>query len=76
MKMKMSDYKDIDSYILNFPLETQKILEKIRVTIHRAAPEAKETISYGIPTFTLNGNLIHFAAYEKSYWIIPRSIRD
>jgi len=71
MKIKMSEYKDIDSYILNFPLETQKILEKIRETIHMAAPEAKETISYGIPTFTLYGNLIHFAAYEKHIGLYP-----
>ena len=69
--MKMDKYTDIDSYIAIFPEETQKILEKIRATIRKAAPEAKETISYGIPTFTFYGNLVHFAAYEKHIGFYP-----
>jgi uncharacterized protein YdhG (YjbR/CyaY superfamily) len=43
----------------------QEILEKIRKTIREAAPEAQERINYQIPTFTLEGNLVHFAAYRK-----------
>jgi uncharacterized protein YdhG (YjbR/CyaY superfamily) len=57
--------KDIDSYIASFPAEVQEILERIRATIHKAAPEATETISYAIPTFSLQGkHLVHFAAFK------------
>jgi uncharacterized protein YdhG (YjbR/CyaY superfamily) len=63
--------KDIDEYIAGFPGETQVILEKIRLTIREAAPEAKETINYGIPTFALNGNLVHFAGFKKHIGFYP-----
>ncbi|KPJ88365.1 MAG: hypothetical protein AMJ53_16925 [Gammaproteobacteria bacterium SG8_11] len=65
--------KDIDEYIANFPKDIQEILEKIRTTIRKAAPNAEETISYGIPTFTLKGNLVHFAAYKKHIGFYPTS---
>jgi len=71
MKMSMAKYNDIDSYIACFPEETQMILQKIRETIRKAAPEAKETISYGIPTFTFYGNLVHFGGYEKHIGFYP-----
>lgn len=62
--MKM--VKNIDTYIQNFPNNIQKILKQIRQTIKKAAPKAEETISYGIPTFKLNGkNLVHFAAWKN-----------
>lgn len=67
----MAEYTDIDSYIASFPEDTQKILEKLRATIKKAAPEAKETISYGIPTFTFYGNLVHFGGYEKHIGFYP-----
>jgi uncharacterized protein YdhG (YjbR/CyaY superfamily) len=57
--------KTIDEYIAGFPQDIQEILEKIRVTIREAAPDAEETISYQIPTFTLKGYLVHFAAFKK-----------
>jgi len=63
--------KDIDEYIAGFPKETQEILEKIRTTIRKAAPDAEETINYQIPTFTLKGNLVHFAAYKKHIGFYP-----
>ena len=64
--------KDIDAYISDFPPAVQKILEKIRATIRKAAPDAKETISYQIPTFNLNGQyLIYFAGYKKHVSIYP-----
>ena len=69
--MNMAKYTDIDSYIACFPQETQLILKKIRETIKKAAPEAKETISYGIPTFTFYGNLVHFGGYEKHIGFYP-----
>jgi len=64
-------FSDIDSYISSFPEETQKILEKLRATIRKAAPEAKETINYGMPTFTLKGNLVHFAAFKNHIGFYP-----
>jgi uncharacterized protein YdhG (YjbR/CyaY superfamily) len=64
-------YSDIDQYIASFPADTQKILGKIRTTISSAAPDAKETINYGIPTFTLKGNLVHFAAFDKHIGFYP-----
>ncbi len=75
--MTTSKPKDIDEYIARFPLDTQEILEQIRVTIKKVVPEAEETISYGIPTFNLNGTyLIYFAAYKKhiGFYPVPRAI--
>lgn len=69
----MNEYKTIDEYITNFSSEQQNVLQKIRKTVHGVAPEAKEKISYGIPTFTLHGNLVHFAAYEHHYGFYPGS---
>ncbi|MES2286554.1 MAG: DUF1801 domain-containing protein [Bacteroidota bacterium] len=63
--------KNIDEYIAGFPKEIQKILEQIRETIKKAAPGAEETISYAIPTFTLNGNLVHFAAFKNHIGFYP-----
>ncbi|MGN6493721.1 MAG: iron chaperone [Agriterribacter sp.] len=57
---------NIDDYIAGFPAGTQKILQTVRETIHKAAPEATETISYAIPTFSINGkHLVHFAAFKN-----------
>jgi uncharacterized protein YdhG (YjbR/CyaY superfamily) len=63
--------KNIDDYISSFPAETQKILEQVRAEIKKTAPDAKETISYGIPTFTLKGNLVHFAAFRNHIGFYP-----
>jgi uncharacterized protein YdhG (YjbR/CyaY superfamily) len=63
--------RDIDEYIASFPDEVKKILQKIRMTIRKAAPGAEETISYQIPTFTLHGNLIHFAAFKNHIGMYP-----
>ena len=63
--------KNIDEYIAGFPEDVQEILEKIRLTIRNAAPGAEETINYQIPTFTLKGNLVHFAAYKKHIGFYP-----
>jgi uncharacterized protein YdhG (YjbR/CyaY superfamily) len=64
-------FSDIDSYIASFPENTQKILEQLRVTISKAAPEAEETINYAMPTFTLKGNLVHFAAFKNHIGFYP-----
>ncbi len=63
---------NIDAYIAVFPPEVQEILQKVRATIRRAAPEAGEAISYGIPTFKLNGRyLIYFAGYKQHIAAYP-----
>lgn len=72
--MTASKPKDIDEYIAGFPSDTQEILEQIRLTIKKVVPEAEEAISYGIPTFNLNGTyLIYFAAYKKHIGFYPVS---
>ncbi len=63
--------KNIDEYIARFPPAVQTILQAIRQTIHEAAPDAQETISYQMPTFTLHGNLVHFAAFKQHIGFYP-----
>ena len=76
MKTDQTAPRTIDEYIAGFPDDVQEILEKIRMTIRKAAPDAEETIKYQIPTFTLNGNLVHFAAFKKhvGFYPAPRGI--
>jgi len=64
-------FKTIDEYISMFPDEVQTILNQVRQTIRGAAPEAGETINYQMPTFTLNGNLVHFAAFKTHIGFYP-----
>lgn len=66
-----SGFNSIDEYIATFPEETQKILREIRAVIKASAPEAEEKISYQMPTFFLNGNLVHFAAFKKHIGFYP-----
>jgi uncharacterized protein YdhG (YjbR/CyaY superfamily) len=61
----------IDDYIAAFPPETRKALEELRALIRASAPDATESISYAIPTFDLNGHLVHFAGYEKHIGFYP-----
>ena len=63
--------EDIDTYISDFPEDIQKILQEVRSTIHKAAPDAQEAIRYGIPTFIQGGNLVHFAAYKNHIGFYP-----
>jgi uncharacterized protein YdhG (YjbR/CyaY superfamily) len=63
--------KTIDEYIAAFPPEVQAILQKMRRLIHAAAPTATEAISYGMPTFKLKGNLVHFAAHQAHIGFYP-----
>jgi len=67
----MINYNAIDEYIAMFPSEVQEILQTIRNIIKTEAPQAKEKISYQMPTFTLNGNLVHFAAFKKHIGFYP-----
>ncbi len=71
MRTKQTAPQNIDEYITGFPSDVQKILEKIRRTIRKAAPDAEEAISYQIPAFKLKGNLIFFAAYKRHIGLYP-----
>lgn len=61
----------IDTYIEEHPPDVQEILREIRRVIRAAAPGAEEVIKYRIPTFTLHGNLVHFAAFAKHIGFYP-----
>ena len=76
MTTRQTAPKDIDEYIADFPKDVQKILQKIRMTVRKAAPEAEEAIKYGMPTFILYGNLVHFAAFKNhiGFYPAPRGI--
>jgi uncharacterized protein YdhG (YjbR/CyaY superfamily) len=71
MSIKQTTPQTIDDYIAGYPQDVQEILEKIRTTIRKTAPDAAETINYQIPTFTLQGNLVHFAAFKKHIGFYP-----
>ena len=65
--------ENIDQYIAGFPVEMQKLLQKVRETIRQAAPEAKEVISYGMPAFKQHTVLVYFAGYAKHIGFYPTS---
>ena len=71
MDNKKSGINSIDDYIATFPKDIQNILKELRATIKAAAPDAEEKISYQMPTFFLNGNLVHFAAFKKHIGFYP-----
>jgi uncharacterized protein YdhG (YjbR/CyaY superfamily) len=71
MKASQGPPKTIDEYIATCSPEVQPILEKIRVTVKKAAPGATEKISYRMPTFTMEGNLVHFAAFKEHIGFYP-----
>ena len=77
---QMTDKKGfttIDEYISTFPGETQAVLEKVRQAIHHAAPEAVETISYGMPAFNLNGkHVVWFAGWKRHISLYPLPAGD
>jgi uncharacterized protein YdhG (YjbR/CyaY superfamily) len=73
LKTPRKHYETIDEYIATFPQNIQNILQELRKTIRNSAPEAKEAISYQIPTYKLNGNLVHFAAFTNHISFFPTS---
>lgn len=70
-RMKMKKSASIDAFIATFPKDVQATLRTLRRTIRAAAPEAGEKIGYGIPTFTLHGNLVHFSAFATHIGFYP-----
>ncbi len=71
MQPNQATPQNIDQYIADFPKDIQKILQKIRATIKKAAPGAEETMKYRMPTFMLKGNLVYFAAFKKHIGFYP-----
>ncbi|MEI2813088.1 MAG: DUF1801 domain-containing protein [Burkholderiaceae bacterium] len=71
MKTINAQIDSIDTYIAQFPDDVQARLQKLRTTILNLAPGATEAMSYQIPTFKLNGNLVHFAAFKKHIGFYP-----
>ena len=63
----------VDKYIAGFPPEARGALEEVRALVRASAPEATEKISYGVPTFVLNGYLVHFGGYKKHIGFYPTS---
>ena len=75
MQSAQSARGSVDAYIAAFPPDVQAMLEQIRTTIRQTAPDAQETISYGIPTFTLNGRyLVYFAAHKRHIGLYPAPV--
>jgi uncharacterized protein YdhG (YjbR/CyaY superfamily) len=73
MKDKKVVPATIDQYIEDFPEEIQVILSKLRAAIRKAAPQAVERISYQMPAFYFNGNLVYFAAFKNHIGFFPTS---
>src|SRR5215211_7131678 len=71
MDAASKQFKTIDGYIDMFPEDVRMILNELRQTIKDAAPGAEETINYQMPTFTLHGNLVHFAAFKNHIGFYP-----
>lgn len=69
--MQKQNFENIDEYIALFPPDIQQILQKLRKIIKEAAPQATEAIAYKMPTFRLNGNLVHFAAFKDHIGFFP-----
>ena len=73
MDRKEVDNSSVDAYIASFPDDIREQLQALRATIRAAAPDAVEKISYGMPTFALDGNLVHFAAAKHHLGFYPAS---
>ncbi len=71
MERSAGKFTTIDEYISGFPEDIQGILTRIREIVREAAPNAQEKISYNMPTFYLNGNLVHFAAFTNHIGFYP-----
>lgn len=74
--MKTAKPENIDAYIAGFPDDVQKALGLVRKTVRQAAPEAKETIKYNMPAFTLGKNLVYFAAFKNHIGFYPAPTDD
>jgi len=77
MVRKAPPVSPVEAYIAGFPPKARRVLQRLRTVIRKAAPGAHEAMKYGIPTFALNENLVHFAAYERhiGFYPTPDAIR-
>jgi uncharacterized protein YdhG (YjbR/CyaY superfamily) len=65
-------FQSVDAYIASFPTDVQAVLEEVRQALHAAVPGADETISYDIPTLTLDGRaVVYFAGWKKHVSVYP-----
>lgn len=71
--MKLNEAKAVDDYIKSFPKNVQKLLRQMRRAIRGVVPQAQETIKYGMPTYVLRKNLVHFAGYKHHIGFYPGS---
>jgi uncharacterized protein YdhG (YjbR/CyaY superfamily) len=69
--MRMKLYKTVAAYIGSYPKDTQAVLKKLRLTIRKAAPKAEESISYGMPVYRQNGNLVYIGGFKKHVSFFP-----
>ena len=69
--IKAKQAANIDGYIAGFPEHVRKKLEEMRMIVKKAAPQAEETINYGVPTLTLSGNLVHFGGFKNHIGFYP-----
>lgn len=66
----------VDRHLAGFPDRQRKALESTRATVHRALPAAEETISYGMPTFTIGGvAVLGFDGFTHHNSLFPYSGR-
>ena len=73
MKVRNDAIRSIDDYVAGFPEGTKRLLVELRQTIRAAAPRAEEKISYRMPAFYLQGNLVYFAAFKSHIGFYPTS---
>ena len=62
---------NVDDYIKGYPEDIQQLLEQVRKTVKKAAPEAVEVISYGMPGYKMNGMLVWFAGHSRHIGFYP-----
>lgn len=67
----MKKHSDIHAYISSFPKDVQVLLKQMYRTIKKAAPKATEAMAYGIPTFKLGKNLVHFGGFKDHVSFFP-----
>lgn len=71
MDKKMLPFSNVDEYIAQFPAEVQQRLHALRQAIREMAPDAREKISWDMPTFDYHGNVVHFAAFKSHISLFP-----
>ncbi len=72
MKKTAKPGADMDAYIRKQPKDVQPVLKKMKQVIQATAPALEPTITYGIPTFKLDGkNVVHFGGWKTHIGFYP-----